>query len=176
MKTRATIRVAAATAVAIALPLLAAERLAVKTGLWDNTVTMEMKGVAIPAAQLEAMPPAQRAQMEQMLKQIGVGAPRTTTESACLTDKDLDGNAFRDALEDPSQDCDYTEVTGTSRRQEWTFQCKTQGGNATGRMVVDVVSDTQVRGTLAVQLPQGGMDVKFDSKWKSATCPAEAAG
>jgi hypothetical protein len=43
-------------------------------------------------------------------------------------------------------------------------------------MVVDVVSDTQVRGTMAVQLPQGGMDVKFDSKWKSATCPAEAAG
>jgi hypothetical protein len=171
MKTRATIRFAAATAVAIALPLLAAERLAVKAGLWENTVTMEMKGLALPAAQLEAMPPAQRAQMEQMLKQMGVGPPRTTTESSCLTEKDLDGNAFREALEDPSQDCDYTQVTATSKRQEWTFQCRTEAGNATGRMVVDVISDTQVRGTMEVRLPQGGMDMKFDSKWKSADCP-----
>ena len=170
MKVRTFLGFAGATGLAIALPLLAAERLAVKTGLWENTVTMQITGVTLPTAQLENLPPAQRAQVEQMMKQMGVGAPTTITDKSCLTEKDLDGNAFRDRLEDDTQQCDYQQVTGTSKRQEWTFTCKTGAGDATGRMVIDVVSDAQVRGTMQGRTPQGNVDMKFDSKWLAKDC------
>jgi hypothetical protein len=170
MRIRAWIRIAGATTLAVALPLLAAERLGVKTGLWENVVTMQISGVTLPEEQLQKMPPAQRAQIEQMMKQMGVGQPSTITEKSCLTEKDLDGNAFRDQLEENGQDCDYQQVTATAKRQEWTFRCKTPGGDATGRMVVDVVSDTQVRGNMQGRTPQGNIDMKFDSKWQSQDC------
>src|SRR5690606_15733626 len=70
----------AAAALTISLPLLAAERLAVKTGLWENTSTLQISGMVVPQEQLQAMPPEQRAQVEQMMKQLGVGAPRVITD------------------------------------------------------------------------------------------------
>src|SRR5690606_21288715 len=63
MNNRRKMVIAAAGAIAVALPLLAAERLAVKTGLWENTVTMHVTGVTLPTEQLEKMPAAQRAQV-----------------------------------------------------------------------------------------------------------------
>jgi len=159
-----------ATALAIALPLLAAERLAVKTGLWENTVTMHITGVKLPAEQLAQMSPEQRAQMEQLMKQMGVGAPRTVTEKSCITDKDLDGNAFRDSLEQPGQSCEYKQVASTSKRQEWTFQCKTQGTEASGRMVMEALGNSRVRGSMQAKMPEGNMDMKFEAQWQSADC------
>ena len=170
MNTRINVRLAGATALAIALPLLAADRLAVKTGLWENTVTTEITGVALPTEQLQRMPPAQRAQMEQMLRQMGVGAPRTVTEKSCVTEEDLEKNTFRSAMEDASQDCTYKQVTGTAKRQEWTFQCKAEGGTLEGRMEIDVLRDTQVQGRMEARSPQGGMNMKFEARWLSASC------
>jgi hypothetical protein len=170
MKMRASPGIIVAACLAVALPLLAAERLAVKTGLWENTVTMEITGFTLPKEQLEKMPPAQRAQVEQMMKQMGVGAPSTITDKSCLTEKDLDGNAFRGRLEEDGQDCEYQQVTATAKRQEWTFTCKTPGGPATGRMAIDVISDTQVRGAMQGRTPQGNIDMKFDAKWQSQAC------
>ena len=157
-------------ALAIALPLLAAEPLAVKTGLWENTVTTHITGLKLPADQLEQMSREQRAQMEQMMKQMGVGTPRTTTEKSCITAKDLDGNSFLNALEQPGQSCDYKQVTATSKKQEWTFQCKTQGTDATGRMTMEALSDSRVRGTMQTRMPEGNMDIKFEAQWQSAEC------
>src|SRR5262245_24578331 len=53
-----------AAALAIALPLLAAEGLAVRTGLWENTVTTHITNVKLPAGQLEKLSAAERAKME----------------------------------------------------------------------------------------------------------------
>jgi hypothetical protein len=170
MKPSTWARIAGATTLSIVLPLLAAEKLAVKTGLWESTVVMQIGGISIPAGQLEKVPPAQRAQMEQMLKQMGVGAPRTITEQSCVTDKDLEQNAFGKALEQDLQDCEYQQVANSSRRQEITFQCKTPGGDATGRIVVEVASDSRVRGTMEARMPQGSMDATFEAKWLAAGC------
>jgi hypothetical protein len=170
MNTRRVIGIAAATALAIALPLLAAERLAVKTGQWQSTVTLSLSGLSIPQEQLDKMPPAQRAQMEQVLKQMGAGAPRTETQKSCITDQDLDGNTFGAAMEDLGEDCRNTQVAGTARRQEWTFQCTTPGGPATGRMVVEVADAEHVQGTMEMRSQQANMDIKFAARWLAANC------
>jgi hypothetical protein len=162
MKTRTFIGIAAATGLAIALPLLAAERLAAKAGLWENTITMSL-GLNLPKEQLDKLPP-------EMLKQMGIGAPRTITERSCMTEKDLEGNAFRDSMQESLEDCNYTEVTNTAKRQEWTFQCKTPAGPATGRMVIDVVTDEQVRASMEMRSSEANMDVKVDARWKTASC------
>jgi hypothetical protein len=169
MKTRHVVWITGAT-LAIALPLLAAERLAVKTGQWESTVTLNLSGLAIPQEQLEKMAPAQRAQLEQMLKQVGAGAPRTEIQKSCITDRDLEGNTFGAAMNDLGEDCTNTQVAGTARRQEWTFQCKTPGGPATGRMVVEVADAEHVQGTMQVRSSQANMDIKFAARWLAASC------
>lgn len=167
MKTRTIIGLTAATGLAIALPLLAAERLAARTGLWENTMTMTL-GLNLPKEQLDQLP-------AEMRRQMGIGTPRVVTERSCMTEKDLEADTFRDSMQDSLQDCDYKHITDTSKRQEWTFQCKAQGGMATGRMVVDVVSDQQVRATMEMRSPEATMDVKVDARWLQASCEGATA-
>lgn len=170
MKPRRRILTTSAIALGMALPLLAAERLAVRTGLWENVSTLQVTGVTLPKEQLERMQPAQRAQLEEMLRQMGVGQPRTDTGQSCITEEDLTGNAFRDSLEEAGQDCDYQQVTATAKKQEWTFQCRTEGVTTNGRLVLDVLSNTRVKGSMEATLPQGRMDMTFDATWKAASC------
>jgi hypothetical protein len=169
MKHRRLVLGTAAT-LAAALPLLAAERLAVRTGLWENTTTLQLSGFSIPAEQLQRLPPEQRAQAEELMRQMGVGAPRTTTEETCITDADLDGRTFRESLKQAGEQCDIKEVAATSKRQEYSFQCSAGGLPANGRLVIEVVDNSHVRGTMETTTPQGRMDVKFESKWKAAAC------
>lgn len=160
----------AAAALTISLPLLAAERLAVKTGLWENTSTLQISGMVVPQEQLQAMPPEQRAQVEQLMKQLGVGAPRVITDQSCVKEEDLDGRSFRKSMEEAGEHCDIKEVSTTSKRHEYTFQCRANGAATTGRMIYEAVNNSLVRGTMEAVMPQGRMNVKFEAKWKAASC------
>jgi hypothetical protein len=164
MRMRTLMGIVGATGVAVALPLLAAESLAVKLGLWENSATMNM---SIPPAALASMPAAQRTQMEAVMKQMG---SQTLTDRSCMTEKDLDGRSFRDALQQPGMQCEQKMVTATSKRQEITMQCTSPGGPMTGRVVVDVVNDGQVRGTMEMRSAQVNIDATFESKFLSADC------
>lgn len=173
MKTRTGVRIALAVSVGVALPLLAAERLAVKTGLWESTETVQISGVKIPADQLAKMPPAQRAQMEEMLKKMGVGAPRTTVHKWCLTAKDLQEDTFF-GPQDEGDNCQHKLVASTSKRREWTFQCNSPDGIGSGHLVIEASSDTQVHGTMEGQMARasgsGSMNTKIEAKWVAASC------
>jgi hypothetical protein len=162
MNTRRSIAITGATALAIALPLLAAERLAVKTGLWESSFTMSM---SMPPEVMKSVPAAQRAQMEAMMSK-----PTTMTDKSCMTEKDLDEKGFRDSMQQPGMECDYKTITATSKRQEFTMQCKSAGGPVTGRVAVDVLSDSQVRGSMEMRSAQANVDAKFESKWVAAAC------
>nr|PZN63170.1 MAG: hypothetical protein DIU62_11415 [Pseudomonadota bacterium] len=170
MKHRRRMATGAAAALLIALPLLAAERLAVKTGLWENVTTLQFTGVTLPAEQLQRMTPEQRAQLEEMMKQMGVGAPRTDTDQSCVKEEDLDGRSFRESMQEAGEQCDFREVSTTSKRHEYTFQCRSEGSPTSGRLVIEVIDDSHVRGTMEATLPQGRMDMKFESRWKAAAC------
>lgn len=158
--------------VSVALPLLAADKLAARVGLWETTTTVTTSGIAMPAQALAGMPPAQRAQMEQVMKQIGATGPRTSKDRSCVTDKDLQEGAFRKNAAQNDAKCKYTTVTSTAKRQEFTFQCDASEGGATGRMTIDVLSDTHVKGTMQMKSSQISMDSSFDSQWLGASCPA----
>jgi len=155
---------------ALTLPLLAADSLAAKTGLWETTLTTNSSGMAIPEDALAKMPPAQRAQMEQMFKQMGARGPSTTTDKSCVTARDLQEGAFRKQLEEDGSNCKYTAVSSTPKHQEWVFQCAGRDNAATGRMVIDVVDSTHVRGTMDFKSQQMSMNMKFDSKWLGDSC------
>jgi hypothetical protein len=115
------------------------------------------------------MPPAQRAQMEQMMKQLGVGAPRTMKDKSCITEKDLQEGAFRNAGEDLEQ-CKYTTVSATQRHHEYTFQCARDGHAASGRMVLDAADSTHVQGSADIKSDAANMKIQFTAQWLGASC------
>ncbi|MEO6186561.1 MAG: DUF3617 family protein [Steroidobacteraceae bacterium] len=153
---------------ALALPLLAADGLAAKTGLWETTTVVNTGAISMPADALAKVPPEQRAQMEQMFKQMGARGPTSTKTKSCVTEKDLKEGAFRQQAEQGSS-CKYTVVTNTPKRQELTFQCSGSGA-ATGKMQIDAPDSAHVRGTVDVKTPQATVNVKFDSVWLGASC------
>jgi hypothetical protein len=157
-------------AIAVALPVLAADGLAVKTGLWENTVVVNNTGMAIPADALAKMPPERRAQMEQRLKQMGAAGPRTITDKSCLTEKDLRDGAFRPDTGQDARNCKYTPVSATAKRQEWTFQCASNGNAATGHVVIDAVDSTHVRGEMDIKSARFTMNMKFNARWLGSSC------
>jgi Protein of unknown function (DUF3617) len=154
------------------LPALAADTLNVKTGLWETTTVTTMSGVAmptLPAAALEKMPPAQRAQMEQMMKQFGGKGPTSRTSKECVTEKDLKEGAFRAARENQDKDCKYTILTATSKRQEMTFKCSDDSA-ATGKFVIEAGSSSSVHGVMDMKSTRMSMNVKIDARWLSSSC------
>jgi hypothetical protein len=154
----------------VAMPVLAADSLAVKTGLWETTVTTSMSGMSLPADVLAKMQPAQRAQMEQMMKQMGTGAPRTMKDKSCVTEKQLREGAFTNVGNDADQRCKYTPVSASARHQELTFQCSNAGHSASGRMVVDATDSTHVQGTADVKSESANLNIKFAAQWLSSSC------
>jgi hypothetical protein len=164
--------------VAVALPLLAAEKLDARIGQWETTATTSMGGApmsslaALPPAAFLELTPAQRAQMEQAMNMMS-GKPVTVTTKACVTEKDLAEGAFQAQFQQDMK-CTYTTVSSTPKRQEATFKCTSPNGPADGKLVVDVVDATHVKGTMQIKAMQVSMDSKFDSKWLGASCPAAA--
>jgi hypothetical protein len=159
---------------AVALPLLAAEKLAAKTGLWETTTTLTtaMPKPVIPVVSpemLAGIPAAQRAQIERALDTIS-GKP--VSASSCVTEKDLEQGAFRRQFEEVVK-CTYTVVTASPKRQESTFQCSSPAGIVDGKMMVEVVDAAHVKGTMQIKDQQGLVETKFDSKWISADCGAK---
>jgi hypothetical protein len=157
-------------AAAVALPAIAAEKLAAKTGLWETTVVTSTAGIQVPPEALSRMPPEQRAQVEQMMQRMGARKPTSVTDRSCVTEKDLEEGAFRQKNADAQRNCKYSMVSSSARHQEWTFQCSAAGGGATGRMRVDASDTSHVHGTMDMQSPQMSMSMKFDSRWLGASC------
>jgi len=155
-------------AVMIALPVLAADALQVKTGLWETTSTTTLSGMAIPADRLAKMPPAQRAQMEQMMKQMS--GTKSVKDRSCVTQKDLQEGAFRNRADQDGGHCTYKQVSGTARHQEWAFQCSNDEGNATGKMTLDAPDSTHVRGVVEMRSDRGNANISLAAQWISASC------
>jgi len=158
------------TAVMIALPLLAADGLQVKTGLWETTTLSNSSGFSMPADAAAKMPPAQRAQMEQMMKQLGARGPQTRKTKSCVTDKDLKEGAFRGANGNDRENCKYKQVSATARRQDFTFQCSNEGHTGSGHMVIDAPDSTHVQGTIDIKTDTVTMNIKLSGQWLSSSC------
>lgn len=168
-------RIIATMTILVALPLLAADNLAVKTGLWEVSTVSKTSGMSIPADTLASLPPAQRAQMAKAFQELGAAGPVTFQDRTCVTAKDLQEGAFRQKPDSGTMDCKYRQISSSAKHQEFTFQCPAAQGNASGRMVIDATDSTHLRGSMEMKSTQLNISTKFESKWLSASCAGIAA-
>jgi hypothetical protein len=82
-----------------------AESLNVKPGVWEMTVTTVASGMKLSPEMAANMPPAQRVQMEQMMK-AREGKPHTMTVPSCVTKEDVSQDRIIKEMEDEDEDAE----------------------------------------------------------------------
>lgn len=151
-----------------------------RLGLWESTSTTEISGMpampsmpAIPEDQLAKMPPAQRAQMEAMMK--GRGSPQSSTAKFCLVKDSLNR-----AIYNTEKSCTVKLVNSTASTQQIHVECPRGNTRSTGDLTVDRVDAEHMKGVMVMKTTGDSgtsaagrsMDMKmsFSSKWVSADC------
>jgi hypothetical protein len=84
-------------------PSAHAESFNIKPGAWEMTVTTMASGMKLSSELSAKMTPAQRAQMEQMIK-AREGKPHTMTAQSCITKEDLSQDRIIKEMEDEDED------------------------------------------------------------------------
>lgn len=98
----------------------AAERLDVKTGLWEVRTISRISGMPpLPKEVLDHLTPEQRTQMEKELK-AAAGEAQTELSRECVTEKDLE-RPFDTA---DAEECEQTTVRTTRTQQEVRLVCQ----------------------------------------------------
>ena len=152
----------------------------VKTGEWETTMIQQGLGAimasAMPPGMLDKMPPEQRAKMEERMKAMS-GAQTTVTKS-CITKEKL-AQAF-DPGANQRQQCKRTVVISTSIRQEATITCESDKAKSTGKMTLEAIDSTHIKGSMqvAVAMAKGPSDINFSftSKWLGPVCSEDKKG
>lgn len=153
------------------LPLLvlAADRLNVKTGLWEVTSITLMQGVPpIPAEVLAKMPADQRAQMEAMFNSRA-DKPRTHVSKECVTEEDL-REPFKPEQE---ENCTTKVVKSSANSQEFELTCKGEHVSH-GTMRIDTPTPESMTGKLQVEIENEGktmtVNTQLKGRWLGASC------
>jgi len=145
----------------------------VKLGLWETTTKINMGNMPnmpkLSDADLAQLPPAQRAQIESVMKSMS-GAP--VTVKSCMTREKFEKNSFMQ--ERPNQNCKQTITNNTARSMDSTVVC-TGAQPMTAQMHIDAVSSTEYKGIMKAKATggRGGeMDLTIDmsGKWLGADC------
>ena|SRR6185503_8006854 len=168
-------RLAAVAAAALSLTTLAIAQtpmMDVKMGLWETTTKMNMGNMPnmpkISDEDLAKMPPAQRAQIENMMKSMQ-GAP--VTVKSCMTKEKMEKNGFMQ--ERPNQNCKQTITNNTARSMDATVVC-TGAQAMTATIHVESASSTAYTGTMKAKAQARGgemdMTIEMAGKWLGADC------
>jgi hypothetical protein len=117
------------------------------------------------------MPPEQRARIEAMMKQSGMGGPATNVSKYCITQEKIDKQTAFDVTQ---QVCTRTVVSSTSSRLEMKLHCEQKQATTDGTVVVEVTSSESTKGTAHMVTNAAGrnmnMDVTFSSKYLGPDC------
>ncbi len=112
---------------AMAIAQAAEPVLHLKPGLWQSTTQVNVSGQAampampsMPESELAKLPPAQRARIEQMLKNMPGTAGKPIVTKSCITEKDLE-DARNFAPERP--DCKQTILKQTATDIQMKYEC-----------------------------------------------------
>jgi hypothetical protein len=169
------LRIAGAAAIALCLTAVIAAQapmMDVKFGLWEITTKTNLGG-AMPQmpkmsdADLAKLPPAQRAQIEAMMK-TAAGAP--TTIKQCLTKEKYEKNSF--AQQRPNQNCTQTITKNTRTVLEANVVCTSPASSGTVHM--EAASPTSYQGTVKSKSTERGREIEItidmSGKWLAADC------
>jgi hypothetical protein len=129
---------------------------------------------SIPEDKLAQLPPAQRAQIEAMMKQrAGGGAPRTQTRQTCVTQEKLNKGAFSEE----KASCQRTIANSTPKSFEMHEVCTdTDGSQHTADAKYEMTGDNSMKATVKVAATRAGrtmnMNMDLTGKWLSSDCSA----
>lgn len=144
------------------LPLYA-QTLNLKTGGWESSYKVEGQMQRLPA-EVEKMPPAQRAAMEAALRDLRKG----NTYKVCLTKQDL-----ADMARDPDGDatCKHSNVKRSASVYEADMTCPE---GRSGHVRIEALSSEKIAGVVTQKMSgrsgQGQMRAEFSARWASASC------
>lgn len=141
----------------------------VKMGLWEITSVTDMGG-QMPAIDTSKMPPAQRAQMEAMLK--GMMGQHTNVTKTCMTREKFDQSNFM-MSDQPGMTCKQTITTNTRSTLDASVLC-TGERSMTGQMHMDALSPTAMKAAMKMATTDQGrtmnIDMTMTGKWLAADC------
>jgi len=152
-------------------------KLNVKTGLWQTTSTNTVHGsMGIPPEMAARLTPAQRARFEAAMKKQASGAPRTLTHKGCLTQENLAEDPFTDRQHGDNIKCQETIIKSTGTDLEVRERCTDGSSKSDTHLSFHADSPEHVTGSGTTTAIVGGhtmnSEMKLDSKWISASCPA----
>lgn len=180
MKTCMVMAIVAAMA---ASALLAQEKITpldVKTGLWQSTATISVKGsLGIPPEMAAKLTPEQQARMEAAMKSSGSEPARTISNKGCLKEEDLTRDPFAPAKGDAGMTCHENLIRSTSSDADVEMACSDSTGDSGAyRITFHAVDQEHVTGTGSGSMTIMGHTMKSDwtmhSQWIQASCPARS--
>ena len=143
----------------------------VKTGLWEQTITITRQGaLPMPDSVLSKLTPEQRARVETQMR--ANQQPRTNTSQTCLTEKDLDSLKI---FENSDPNCRQTVRMSTGTQIDTQWECRIEEGiSAKGTMHIDILSPESARGTVHIVADGNGQHMvtesKMTSRWIGSDC------
>lgn len=158
--------------IGLSSPVLSADQLNIKTGLWEVTSTTRMSGTPqLPKEMTANLSPQQRAQMAAEFKAAS-NAPRKDTDRSCITQKDVE-NPFRGA----GDNCKQSIVRTTRTTQEVNLVC-TGELKGTGFIRISTPTPETMTGVMDIKMGEGAdaLNLKADlsGRWLGADCGDEA--
>lgn len=167
----------AAALAAASLPAAAQTLTARKPGLWEIKTTHQGGPMAEAQKQMEAamasMPPAQRKQMEEMMRKQGVGmtgqpgAMRLCVSPAAAARQDF-------TRPDPKADCQHKVTPVSGSEAKFSFTCKGAGGPSSGEGRVWGLTAEGYQSQMKMQSMHEGkpvtMDMQQTARWLGSDC------
>jgi hypothetical protein len=158
----------------LSMPIWAADPFDVKPGLWETSVATDIAGMPampampampnLPPEVMAKMPPAQRAQMESIMKGRGGASPMATR--VCMTRGSVDDGGFGQA----DKSCKSKVVSSSASKQVLQIECTQNGSKMTGELTLERLDSEHVRGAAVMKASEGQMKMTFENRWISSDC------
>ncbi|MBP6018268.1 MAG: DUF3617 domain-containing protein [Burkholderiaceae bacterium] len=166
-----------AVAMCLHISMAAAQSLEQRTpGLWELRMD---KGSAVSAVldsmagMMESLPPAQRKQMEEMLKGSGASMSQPDVIKQCLT-PEMAARDFQPYTDDPDMTCTSTSKVISSSAAHLTFSCLSPEGKLVGQGDIWDASAKSYKSKMTMEGSVAGrpvkMDISHEGKWLGADC------
>jgi hypothetical protein len=153
---------------AMAAPIALGAPLNLKLGLWQTTTVVDIHGMMLPSADLEKVPPAQRARVEAMMRQRSAAGPRTHTTKGCLTAEKL-AMPFGQQINSRGANCTYTALVATATRQDYRIAC-TGATSSHGQIHIRALSPQLVKASVKMDTGSGSMASELTARWLQGDC------
>jgi hypothetical protein len=156
----------------VSLLASSAERLNIKTGLWEITSTTQMSGTPQLPKELTAnLTPQQRAKMEADFKAASKD-PKKDVDRSCITQKDVE-NPFHGA----SENCKQSIIHTTRTTQEVRLVCAGEP-KGSGFIRINTPTPETMTGVMDIKMGEGAdaltLKANLTGRWLGADCGEEA--